>query len=163
GILGRYSPLVEGLSLDEAFLDVTGEERLFGDGRAIAHAIKAAVRAELAIVASVGVAPAKPGAKSAGDIGKPRGPGGGGAGRAGGGAVVPRPAPRRAAVGRRRGPAKGAGDDRRPQDRRRRRGRTRGAGGAHRRRRGGAARGARARRRRAAGRARPRPGLDGQR
>jgi DNA polymerase IV len=73
GILGRYSPLVEGLSLDEAFLDVTGEERLFGDGRAIAQAIKLAVRAELALVASVGVAPAKLVAKIASDIGKPDG------------------------------------------------------------------------------------------
>ena len=38
-ILERYSPLVEGLSLDEAFLDVTGEERLFGDGEALARRI----------------------------------------------------------------------------------------------------------------------------
>jgi DNA polymerase-4 len=72
-ILGRYSPLVEGLSLDEAFLDVTGEERLFGDGRAIAQSIKAAVRGELSLVASVGVAPAKLVAKIASDIGKPDG------------------------------------------------------------------------------------------
>ena len=39
-ILRTYSPLVEGLSLDEAFLDATGEERLFGDGVAIARTIK---------------------------------------------------------------------------------------------------------------------------
>jgi DNA polymerase-4 len=72
-ILGRFSPLVEGLSLDEAFLDVTGEERLFGDGPAIAAAIKRAVRAELDLVASVGVAPAKLVAKIASDVGKPDG------------------------------------------------------------------------------------------
>jgi DNA polymerase-4 len=72
-ILGRYSPLVEGLSLDEAFLDVTGEERLFGDGRAIGVAIKSAVRAELGLVVSVGVAPAKLVAKIASDLGKPDG------------------------------------------------------------------------------------------
>src|SRR5262245_51697714 len=39
-ILERYSPLVEGLSLDEAFLDVTGEEKLFGDGVEIGRKIK---------------------------------------------------------------------------------------------------------------------------
>lgn len=72
-ILQRYSPLIEGLSLDEAFLDATGAERLFGDGRAIATAIKQAVRAELALVASVGVAPAKLVAKIASDLGKPDG------------------------------------------------------------------------------------------
>jgi DNA polymerase-4 len=72
-ILGRWSPLVEGLSLDEAFLDVSGEERLYGDGRAIAGGIKAQVRAELDLVASVGVAPAKLIAKIASDLGKPDG------------------------------------------------------------------------------------------
>jgi DNA polymerase IV len=73
GILHRYSPLVEGLSLDEAFLDVTGEERLYGDGPAIARRIKADVRDELRLVASVGVAPSKFVAKIASDIGKPDG------------------------------------------------------------------------------------------
>src|SRR5438132_6381534 len=72
-ILHRYSPLVEGLSLDEAFLDVTGEERLFGDGPAIARAIKQRVRDELSLVASVGVAPCKFVAKIASDVGKPDG------------------------------------------------------------------------------------------
>ncbi len=72
-LLGRYSPLVEGLSLDEAFLDVTGEERLLGDGPAIAAAIKRDVRAELALVASVGVAPCKFVAKIASDLEKPDG------------------------------------------------------------------------------------------
>jgi len=72
-ILHRYSPLVEGLSLDEAFLDVTGEERLYGDGPAIARAIKARVREELRLVASVGVAPCKFAAKIASDLGKPDG------------------------------------------------------------------------------------------
>jgi DNA polymerase-4 len=70
-ILGRYSPLVEGLSLDEAFLDVTGEERLLGDGPTIGAAIKRDVRAELGIVASVGVAPCKFAAKIASDLRKP--------------------------------------------------------------------------------------------
>ena len=73
GILGDFSPEVEGLSLDEAFLDVTGSERLLGDGRAIATQIKQRVRAELALVASVGVAPIKLAAKIASDIDKPDG------------------------------------------------------------------------------------------
>jgi len=72
-ILGAYSPEVEGLSLDEAFLDVTGSERLLGDGPAIARAIKQRVRAELSLVASVGVAPIKFAAKIASDIDKPDG------------------------------------------------------------------------------------------
>jgi len=72
-ILGDFSPDVEGLSLDEAFLDVTASERLLGDGVTIAHAIKRRVRAELSLVASVGVAPIKLAAKIASDIDKPDG------------------------------------------------------------------------------------------
>lgn len=72
-ILGDYSPEVEGLSLDEAFIDVTASERLLGDGATIARAIKQRVRAELSLVASVGVAPIKLAAKIASDIDKPDG------------------------------------------------------------------------------------------
>jgi DNA polymerase-4 len=72
-ILGDYSPEVEGLSLDEAFLDVTASERLLGDGPTIARAIKARVRSELSLVASVGIAPIKLAAKIASDIDKPDG------------------------------------------------------------------------------------------
>jgi DNA polymerase-4 len=72
-ILGDYSPEVEGLSLDEAFLDCTGTERLLGDGRTIGEAIKKRVRTELSLVASVGVAPIKLAAKIASDIDKPDG------------------------------------------------------------------------------------------
>ena len=72
-ILGDYSPDVEGLSLDEAFLDLTGSERLLGDGRSVAQRIKQRVRDELALVASVGVAPIKFAAKIASDIDKPDG------------------------------------------------------------------------------------------
>jgi len=72
-ILGDFSPEVEGLSLDEAFLDVTGSERLLGDGATIGRAIKQRVRAELELVASVGVAPIKFAAKIASDIDKPDG------------------------------------------------------------------------------------------
>jgi DNA polymerase-4 len=72
-ILRDYSPDVEGLSLDEAFLDVTASERLLGDGPTIARAIKQRVRDELSLVASVGVAPIKFAAKIASDIDKPDG------------------------------------------------------------------------------------------
>ena len=72
-ILGDFSPVVESLSFDEAFLDVTGSERLLGDGMTIARAIKARVRNELQLVASVGVAPIKFAAKIASDINKPDG------------------------------------------------------------------------------------------
>jgi DNA polymerase-4 len=72
-ILGDHSPEVEGLSLDEAFLDVTASERLLGDGPTIARAIKRRVASELSLVASVGVAPIKLAAKIASDIDKPDG------------------------------------------------------------------------------------------
>ena len=73
GILHRWSPLVEGLSLDEAFLDVSGEERLFGAGEQIGARIKTEVKDELSLVVSVGVAPTKFVAKIASDVGKPDG------------------------------------------------------------------------------------------
>lgn len=72
-ILADFSPEVEGLSLDEAFLDCTGSERLLGDGRTIATNIKQRVRDEIGLVASVGVAPIKLAAKIASDICKPDG------------------------------------------------------------------------------------------
>jgi DNA polymerase-4 len=72
-ILDDFSPLVEPLSLDEAFLDVTGADRLLGDGPTIGRAIKQRVRDELQLVASVGVAPIKFAAKIASDIDKPDG------------------------------------------------------------------------------------------
>ncbi|HEY1817597.1 MAG TPA: DNA polymerase IV [Kofleriaceae bacterium] len=72
-ILGDYSPDVEGLSLDEAFLDLTGSERLLGEPRGVAETIKRRVRAELSLVASAGIAPIKFAAKIASDIDKPDG------------------------------------------------------------------------------------------
>ena len=72
-IFHRFTPLVEGLSFDEAFLDVTGSQRLFGDGVAIAKQIKAAIREELDLTGSAGVAPAKFVAKVASDLDKPDG------------------------------------------------------------------------------------------
>lgn len=72
-IFQRYTPLVEGLSMDEAFLDVTGSRRLHGDGPEIAAAIKGAIIEELGLVASAGVAPNKFVAKIASDFEKPNG------------------------------------------------------------------------------------------
>jgi DNA polymerase-4 len=72
-IFHRYTPLVEPLSLDEAFLDVTQSKRLFGSAATIAQAIKEAIRDELSLVASVGIAPNKFIAKIASDLDKPDG------------------------------------------------------------------------------------------
>lgn len=72
-IFHRYSPLVEGLSLDEAFIDVTGSRALFGDGRSIAQRIKEDIRREIGLTASAGVAPSKFVAKIASDLEKPDG------------------------------------------------------------------------------------------
>jgi len=73
GIFHRYTPLVEPLSLDEAFLDVSGTERLFGDAVEVGRAIKADILRETGLVASVGVAPTKFLAKLASDLDKPDG------------------------------------------------------------------------------------------
>src|SRR4051812_1590542 len=72
-ILRRYTPLVEPISIDEAFLDVTGSAALFGDGPAIARRIKDETRAEVGLTISVGVATTKLVAKIASDLQKPDG------------------------------------------------------------------------------------------
>ncbi len=72
-ILRRFTPLVEPISIDEAFLDVTGSRILFGDGETIGRLIKAAVRDEVRLTASVGVARTKLVAKIASDLRKPDG------------------------------------------------------------------------------------------
>src|SRR5512144_3256205 len=63
GIYRRYTPLVEPLSLDEAFLDVTASRALHGAGPDIARAIKRAVRAECGLAVSAGIAEVKLAAK----------------------------------------------------------------------------------------------------
>lgn len=73
GIFHRFTPLVEPLSLDEAFLDATGSEALFGTSVEIGRQIKRAILHELKLVASVGVAPNKFLAKLASDLEKPDG------------------------------------------------------------------------------------------
>jgi DNA polymerase-4 len=73
GIFERFTPLVEPVSIDEAFLDVTGSARLFGEGREIAGRIKEMVRAETGLTVSAGVAPTKFVAKIASDLQKPDG------------------------------------------------------------------------------------------
>ncbi|MCC9602772.1 DNA polymerase IV [Stieleria sp. JC731] len=72
-IFSRYTPLVQPLSLDEAFLDVSGTMRLFGDAEVIGRRIKNEIAEELGLTASVGVAPRKFIAKIASDIEKPNG------------------------------------------------------------------------------------------
>jgi nucleotidyltransferase/DNA polymerase involved in DNA repair len=72
-IFESYTPLVQPLSIDEAFLDVTGAQRLFGDGPAIAEKIRRDIREQTGLTASVGVAPNLFLAKIASDMNKPDG------------------------------------------------------------------------------------------
>jgi DNA polymerase-4 len=72
-IFEEYTPLVEPISLDEAFLDVSGSRRLFGTPVDIGRAIKRGIREEVGLVASVGIAPNKYLAKLASDLEKPDG------------------------------------------------------------------------------------------
>jgi len=72
-VFARFTPAVEGISLDEAFLDLTGTERLFGDPAHTARRLREAVRAETGLAVSVGLAPVKLVAKIASDLAKPDG------------------------------------------------------------------------------------------
>ena len=71
GIFRDYTPLVEGLSLDEAFLDITGALKLFGDAVSIAESIRSRVHDEVGLVCSVGIGPSKFIAKLASKQAKP--------------------------------------------------------------------------------------------
>lgn len=72
-ILERYSPLIEVVSVDEAYLDTSGSERLFGGALELARSLKAAVLHETGLVVSLGVAANKLVAKIASDLDKPDG------------------------------------------------------------------------------------------
>jgi nucleotidyltransferase/DNA polymerase involved in DNA repair len=72
-ILRRFTPLIEPLSIDEAFLDLTGAEALFGTGAEVGRKIKQAVRDEVQLTISVGVASNRLVAKIASDLRKPDG------------------------------------------------------------------------------------------
>src|SRR5262245_37769888 len=73
GILAAVSPAVEPLSIDEAFVDVTGAARLLGSARVVAEGIRKRIRAEIDLPASVGIAPNKFLAKLASDLAQPNG------------------------------------------------------------------------------------------
>ena len=72
-VFREFTPLVEGLSLDEAFLDVSASRRLMGDEISMAREIKLRIRERTGLTASVGVAPNKLVAKIASDLDKPDG------------------------------------------------------------------------------------------
>lgn len=72
-VLGDFTPLVERISIDEAFADVSGSIHLFGPAAEIAKAIRHRVRAELGLAISVGVARTKHLAKIASQVAKPDG------------------------------------------------------------------------------------------
>ena len=72
-VFQRFTPLVQGLSLDEAFLDLSGSERLLGAAVQVGERLRAEVRAETGLAVSVGIAPVKLVAKIASDLAKPDG------------------------------------------------------------------------------------------
>lgn len=70
-ILREYSPQVEQYSIDEAFMDMTGTEELFGDPVSVAHLIKDRIHKELGFTVNIGISHNKLLAKMAGDFKKP--------------------------------------------------------------------------------------------
>ena len=72
-ILERFSPAVEKASIDEAYLDISGQERIFGPVREIGEAVQRAVLEATGLTCSIGIAPVKFLAKIASDLKKPAG------------------------------------------------------------------------------------------
>jgi DNA polymerase IV len=72
-IFYQITPDVQGVGIDEAFLDITGTERLFGKPLEVAKLIKKKIRQKIGLTASVGIAPIKMAAKIASDLKKPDG------------------------------------------------------------------------------------------
>jgi DNA polymerase-4 len=73
GVLADYTPVIERISIDEAFADVSGSEGLFGPPAEIARRVRSRVRAELGLTISIGVARTKHLAKIASQVAKPDG------------------------------------------------------------------------------------------
>lgn len=72
-ILGAISPLVEQISIDEAFVDISGTESLHGSPASLARRVKAQILAATRVTCSVGIAPCRFAAKIASDMNKPDG------------------------------------------------------------------------------------------
>lgn len=72
-VFHRYTPMVEGLSLDEAFLDVTNSQKLFGSAIVIARRIQRDILMTTGLTCSAGIGPSKFIAKLASDLQKPNG------------------------------------------------------------------------------------------
>src|SRR5215475_7160858 len=72
-VLGRYSPLVEMASIDEAYLDMTGTERLHGPSIEAAHRLHQRMKTETALNCSIGIATSRLVAKISSDQAKPNG------------------------------------------------------------------------------------------
>ncbi len=72
-VISHFSPLMEQVSIDEAYLDITGCERLFGSFKDIALSIKKEIYQQLALTCSIGIAPIKFLSKIASDMNKPDG------------------------------------------------------------------------------------------
>ncbi len=73
GILGDYTPFIEPMGIDEAYLDMTGFESLYGPMEGIARTIKERIKKEAVVTASIGIASSRVVAKVASDYDKPDG------------------------------------------------------------------------------------------